>query len=172
MCVGGPRGRPAEDVRARAVNLTVGGVPEGAAAPPPWMQDQDMRDDYGWKQVHGDVFRRPPGSSLLAALVGTGWQLTLLIVIVLLFTIISDLYTEYGTSAGGSGRGRASPFPTNFAHLAAHGAPAMATLGADPAKTVHDSDRDHLLLCADGHGRRLFQRQPVFQKRRWAQAAR
>ena len=55
-----------------------------------------MTDDYGWKQVHGDVFRQPTHISVLAALVGTGWQLTLLAIIVLLFTIISDLYTEYG----------------------------------------------------------------------------
>ena len=60
------------------------------------MQERELADDYGWKQVHGDVFRAPPQLGLFAALVGTGWQLTVLALVVLLITIATDLYTEYG----------------------------------------------------------------------------
>ena len=64
-------------------------------AVPPRVQERELADDYGWKLVHGDVFRAPPQLGLFAALVGTGWQLTVLTVVVLLITIATDLYTEY-----------------------------------------------------------------------------
>ena len=73
----------------------------GATPPPPprrlstGAQERDTQDDYGWKLVYADVFRRPPHLTLLATLVGTGWQLTLLIAVVVILTIASDLYTEY-----------------------------------------------------------------------------
>lgn len=41
----------------------------------------------GWKLVHGDVFRPPRHLELLAALIGTGVQLSLLILCVILITI-------------------------------------------------------------------------------------
>lgn len=40
-----------------------------------------------WKLVHGDVFRPPRFLELLAALVGTGVQLALLVLSVILITI-------------------------------------------------------------------------------------
>ena len=40
-----------------------------------------------WKLVHGDVFRPPRYLELLAALVGTGVQLALLVLSVILITI-------------------------------------------------------------------------------------
>ena len=40
-----------------------------------------------WKLVHGDVFRAPRALELLAALVGTGVQLALLVLSVILITI-------------------------------------------------------------------------------------
>jgi hypothetical protein len=40
-----------------------------------------------WKLVHGDVFRPPRYLELLAALVGTGVQLALLVLAVILITI-------------------------------------------------------------------------------------
>ena len=40
-----------------------------------------------WKLVHGDVFRAPSALELLAALVGTGVQLALLVLSVILITI-------------------------------------------------------------------------------------
>jgi transmembrane 9 superfamily protein 3 len=56
--------------------------------------ERDLGDEYGWKQVHGDVFRAPPFSTLLASLVGSGYQLTLVALVVVIFTIIGELYTE------------------------------------------------------------------------------
>ncbi|CAH8585753.1 unnamed protein product [Heterobilharzia americana] len=45
--------------------------------------DRELGDEYGWKQVHGDVFRSPPHSSLLASLVGTGIHVAVVSSIVL-----------------------------------------------------------------------------------------
>ena len=56
--------------------------------------DKDISDDYGWKQVHGDVFRPPTQLSFLCALIGTGYQLCLLALLVIGFTIVQDLYVE------------------------------------------------------------------------------
>ena len=58
-------------------------------------QERDLGDEYGWKQVHGDVFRRPPHLTLLVAFVGTGSQLVLLVLTLIVYTIMGDLYTEY-----------------------------------------------------------------------------
>ena len=51
-----------------------------------------MGDEYGWKQVHGDVFRAPPSSLVLTSLIGAGCQLAAVFMIVTLFTIMGDLY--------------------------------------------------------------------------------
>lgn len=56
--------------------------------------ERDLGDEYGWKQVHGDVFRSPPFSTFLASLIGTGYQMGAVVFIVILFTIIGELYTE------------------------------------------------------------------------------
>lgn len=45
-----------------------------------------------WKLVHGDVFRPPRYLELLAALVGTGVQLALLVLSVILITIAGDSF--------------------------------------------------------------------------------
>lgn len=37
--------------------------------------DDDISEDFGWKLVHGDVFRTPPHRQLLCVLVGNGFQL-------------------------------------------------------------------------------------------------
>ena len=49
--------------------------------------EHDISEESGWKLVHGDVFRPPPNLALLAALLGTGVQLALLILSVILITI-------------------------------------------------------------------------------------
>ena len=51
-----------------------------------------MSEESGWKLVHGDVFRAPPHLSLMAALVGTGAQLTLLVFCVVITAIVGMLY--------------------------------------------------------------------------------
>ncbi|CAO3657289.1 unnamed protein product [Mucor hiemalis] len=59
--------------------------------------DRDLGDEYGWKQVHGDVFRQPPRLMLMSALMGTGSQLVILSAVVILYTILGDLYAERAT---------------------------------------------------------------------------
>jgi transmembrane 9 superfamily protein 3 len=59
-------------------------------------------EDSGWKQVHGDVFRAPAHLPLLAALLGTGCQLLILTVGLILFAVAGpihggDVYEERGT---------------------------------------------------------------------------
>ncbi|KAI8330931.1 Endomembrane protein 70-domain-containing protein [Blakeslea trispora] len=59
--------------------------------------DRDLGDEYGWKQVHGDVFRQPPRLMMMSALMGTGSQLVILAGVVILYTILGDLYAERAT---------------------------------------------------------------------------
>ncbi|CAJ1979143.1 unnamed protein product [Sphenostylis stenocarpa] len=48
--------------------------------------------EVGWKSLHGDVFRPPPNSSLLFAVVGTGTQLLILLCVLLFLALIGILY--------------------------------------------------------------------------------
>lgn len=59
--------------------------------------ERDLGDEYGWKQVHGDVFRPPPHALLFCSLIGIGYQITLVTLCVITFAIIGDLYTERGS---------------------------------------------------------------------------
>lgn len=59
--------------------------------------ERDLGDEYGWKQVHGDVFRPAACSLLLSSLVGTGHQLTAVVLAVVIFAMLGDLYTERGS---------------------------------------------------------------------------
>lgn len=36
--------------------------------------ERDLGDEYGWKQVHGDVFRSASHPMLFSALIGAGYQ--------------------------------------------------------------------------------------------------
>lgn len=56
--------------------------------------ERDLGDEYGWKQVHGDVFRPPTSNMLFSALIGTGYQLTTVVLFVIIFAIFGELYTE------------------------------------------------------------------------------
>ena len=53
--------------------------------------EHDISEESGWKLVHGDVFRPPPNLALLAALLGTGVQLALLVLFVILITIAGTI---------------------------------------------------------------------------------
>lgn len=57
-------------------------------------QERDLGDEYGWKQVHGDVFRPPVHPMLFSAMVGTGYQIATVSFVVILLAIVGDLYTE------------------------------------------------------------------------------
>lgn len=37
--------------------------------------DEDVQEDFGWKLVHGEVFRPPKKRQFLSAAVGSGMQL-------------------------------------------------------------------------------------------------
>lgn len=51
-------------------------------------------EDSGWKQVHGDVFRKPEYVTLFAALVGNGWQMITIVGLAVIFAILGDLHGE------------------------------------------------------------------------------
>jgi transmembrane 9 superfamily member 3 len=57
-------------------------------------------DEAGWKQVHGDVFRAPVFLPLFAALIGTGWQLVVIGVCVILFAVLGPLHGEVHEERG------------------------------------------------------------------------
>lgn len=54
--------------------------------------ERDLNEETGWKLVHGDVFRPPSHRMLLAAVVGTGIQLVMLGLFVILLTIMGTFY--------------------------------------------------------------------------------
>jgi transmembrane 9 superfamily member 3 len=57
-------------------------------------------EDAGWKQVHGDVFRAPAFLPIFAALIGTGWQLVILTLGVILFAVLGPLHGEVHEERG------------------------------------------------------------------------
>ena len=56
--------------------------------------ERDLGDEYGWKQVHGDVFRPATNPMMFSSLIGTGYQILTVAVCVISFAIIGELYTE------------------------------------------------------------------------------
>lgn len=60
-----------------------------------YLQERDVNEESGWKLVHGDVFRSPRSLVLLSAVVGTGAQLAVLVLLVILFAIVGMLYVGY-----------------------------------------------------------------------------
>uniref|UniRef100_A0A8C1CMY0 Transmembrane 9 superfamily member n=1 Tax=Cyprinus carpio carpio TaxID=630221 RepID=A0A8C1CMY0_CYPCA len=59
--------------------------------------DRDLGDEYGWKQVHGDVFRPSSHPLIFSSLVGSGCQIFSVSLIVIILAMIEDLYTERGS---------------------------------------------------------------------------
>jgi transmembrane 9 superfamily protein 2/4 len=49
------------------------------------VSEDDIIDEYGWKNIYNDVFRKPINSELLSSLFGTGIQLFIMIIYVLTF---------------------------------------------------------------------------------------
>jgi transmembrane 9 superfamily protein 3 len=58
--------------------------------------ERDLGDEYGWKQVHGDVFRAPAYPLFFSVLVGTGYQIAIVSFAVITFAIMGDLYIGRG----------------------------------------------------------------------------
>lgn len=52
---------------------------------------EDAAEDFGWKLVHGDVFRAPVRGTFLAVAVGSGSQLVLMISVTLVFAVLGFL---------------------------------------------------------------------------------
>ncbi|ONK77456.1 uncharacterized protein A4U43_C02F6710 [Asparagus officinalis] len=59
--------------------------------------ERDVSEESGWKLVHGDVFRTPRNLVLLSAVVGTGAQLALLVLLVIVLAIVGMLYIGRGS---------------------------------------------------------------------------
>ncbi|KAG9510316.1 Transmembrane 9 superfamily member 3 [Fragariocoptes setiger] len=59
--------------------------------------ERDMGDDYGWKNVHSDVFRNPQHPLALSVLVGTGYHIAAVAATVIVLAIVAELYTERGS---------------------------------------------------------------------------
>jgi len=57
-------------------------------------QERDLGDEYGWKQIHGDVFRPATHRLLFTALIGTGYHVSLVSLCTIVFAIVGELYTE------------------------------------------------------------------------------
>jgi transmembrane 9 superfamily protein 3 len=58
---------------------------------------ESVMDETGWKMVHSEVFRRPQHLMLYAALIGTGYQLFVLALLVITVTLMFSFYDEYVT---------------------------------------------------------------------------
>eukprot|EP01135_Chromosphaera_perkinsii_P004915 Nk52_evm20s304 gene=Nk52_evmTU20s304 len=59
--------------------------------------ERDLGDEYGWKQVIGDVFRPPPHLTAFSALIGIGAQLFFASLVVILLSILGNLYESRGS---------------------------------------------------------------------------
>lgn len=59
--------------------------------------ERDLGDEYGWKQVHGDVFRPSAHRQIFSALVGSGVHLCATMITVIGLIITFELYTEHGS---------------------------------------------------------------------------
>jgi membrane-associated HD superfamily phosphohydrolase len=59
---------------------------------------QSIGEDSGWKQVHGDVFRAPEQLVLFSSMLGTGWQLLLLVLAVIVYAMAGTLRLEEESS--------------------------------------------------------------------------
>lgn len=55
------------------------------------MDEEDAQEEFGWKLVHGDVFRPPPRFMALSVVIGSGAQLWLMAVVTLLFAALGFL---------------------------------------------------------------------------------
>jgi transmembrane 9 superfamily protein 3 len=72
-----------------------------------YMRDEDDLDstergvgeDSGWKQIHGDIFRKPNYIMLFTAFLGTGYQLMFMVFVMIALSIVQTLYAERGAIA-------------------------------------------------------------------------
>lgn len=60
--------------------------------------ERDLGDEYGWKQIHGDVFRSPSYPMMLSVFVGTGYQIATVTFFVIIFAIFGSVFTVSSNS--------------------------------------------------------------------------
>ena len=56
-----------------------------------YCSQEDVQEEFGWKLVHGDVFRPPKHGMLLSVMVGSGVQLFVMMLITLFFACLGFL---------------------------------------------------------------------------------
>jgi MFS family permease len=59
-------------------------------------EEEDEQEDYGWKLIHGDVFRFPTNKLIYTAYLGLGVQLTTVTACVLLLALVGIYYPSNG----------------------------------------------------------------------------
>ncbi|EGC29057.1 hypothetical protein DICPUDRAFT_59030 [Dictyostelium purpureum] len=59
-------------------------------------EDSDYQEDYGWKLVHGDVFRFPPHKNIFSAFYGIGWQFICIVSGILALALFGIFYPNNG----------------------------------------------------------------------------
>jgi transmembrane 9 superfamily protein 3 len=59
--------------------------------------ERDLGDEYGWKQVHGDVFRPATSPIIFSSLIGSGYQVAFVATCTITIAILGELYTERGS---------------------------------------------------------------------------
>lgn len=52
--------------------------------------EHDLGDEYGWKNIHGDVFRASWNPIIFTSVIGCGYQLTSVVLCVTVFAILGD----------------------------------------------------------------------------------
>jgi transmembrane 9 superfamily protein 3 len=60
----------------------------------------DGGDESGWKQVNGDVFRRPDHLAIFTVVYASGCHIACTVFIVLIFAMFNSYYTTRGATAG------------------------------------------------------------------------
>lgn len=58
------------------------------------LMEHDVNDETGWKLVHGDVFRPVENLMELTVLIGTGIQLTVLALLIIVFALFGELWVS------------------------------------------------------------------------------
>jgi len=61
------------------------------------LEFDNVVDETGWKQIHGDVFRAPKNLPLFAAVVGSGYQVYFSVLLIILAAIFGELYDDRGS---------------------------------------------------------------------------
>eukprot|EP01112_Ceratiomyxa_fruticulosa_P014609 TRINITY_DN4200_c0_g1_i1.p1 TRINITY_DN4200_c0_g1~~TRINITY_DN4200_c0_g1_i1.p1 ORF type:complete len:612 (-),score=94.66 TRINITY_DN4200_c0_g1_i1:182-2017(-) len=59
-------------------------------------EEEDDQEDYGWKLIHGDVFRFPPHKNLFSSFLGIGAQFMCIIVTILFTALFGAYYPNNG----------------------------------------------------------------------------